>query len=607
MLTRIKTFSGLTACLSALAMMAPSAQAFEADQFYYVVNQHTGQSLDVTDASSDNGANVIQWSYWEGEHQQWRLIDNQDGSHRLVNRSSGQVLDVAGRSTQENANVLQWPWKEQNNANQRWEIRELGSDSYSLMALHSQKALQVLDGSTNSGANIVQGSYYGAEHQRWKILPVGPAVPEPQELQAEESAWLSGAVRQTEHGGFQGPAYVNYEPNEPGGFIEWHVETQTAGTYQLGFRFANGAGNTRPGEVRINGQSVTELPFVPTGGWDRWQTVSASIYLTEGENRIRLTGTGSDGGANIDSLKLTWQGDDSAGEPNPIDMRGFATLNGGTTGGEGGRKVTVSNLQDFVRYAASDAPYIIRVEGIIRLSDMVSVGSNTTVLGVDDNSGFTGGGLELKRVHNVIIRNLKLSFSRDDLIQIYDAHNIWVDHNELWNDRDHHKDYYDGLVDITRGSDYVTVSWNRLHDHSKGSLVGASDDNGNEDRGRLKVTYHHNLFENIDSRIPSLRFGTGHFYNNHVINANFAVNSRMGAKMLVEGNIFDSVRLPISTNRYSREEGYVVARNNRYLNSGENEITQSGSFDNAPYSYQLDPLDDLAESLERNAGVGVVR
>ncbi len=70
MLTRIKTFSGLTAWLSALLLLVPSAQAFEADQFYYIVNQHTGQSLDVTGASSDNGANVIQWSYWEGEHQQ---------------------------------------------------------------------------------------------------------------------------------------------------------------------------------------------------------------------------------------------------------------------------------------------------------------------------------------------------------------------------------------------------------------------------------------------------------------------------------------------------------------------------------------------------------
>lgn len=607
MLTRSNTLSGVAAWLLAIVMLAPSAHAFEADQFYYIVNQHSGQSLDVTNASSDNGANVSQWSYWDGAHQQWRLLANDDGSHRLINRSSGQVLDVAGRSLEENANVLQWPWKSANNANQRWEIHELGNGAFSLMALHSRKALQVMDGSTNSGANIVQGSYYGAAHQRWRILPVGPAVPAPQELQAEDAIWLSGAVRQTEHGGFQGSAYVNYEPNEPDGFIQWHVDAEKAGTYRLTFRFANGAGDSRPGEIQIDDQPVALLPFGPTGGWDRWQVVSTSVYLTKGENRVRLTGTGADGGANIDSLELAWQSGNSAEEPTPSEMRGFATLNGGTTGGEGGREVTVSTLKDFIRFAGSNDAYIIRVQGIIPLSDMVSVGSNTTVVGVGDNSGFTGGGLQLKRVRNVIIRNLKLSFSRDDLIQIYDAHNIWIDHNELWNDRNHHKDYYDGLVDITRGSDYVTVSWNRLRDHSKGSLVGASDNNGDEDRGHLKVTYHHNLFENIDSRIPSLRFGTGHFYNNHVVGANFAVNSRMGAQMLVEGNIFESVRLPIATNRYSREDGYVVARNNRYLNSGNNEITQTGSFNNAPYPYQLDALDDLADLLERNAGVGFVR
>ncbi|WP_434049099.1 hypothetical protein [Marinobacter salarius] len=191
------------------------------------------------------------------------------------------------------------------------------------------------------------------------------------------------------------------------------------------------AGDSRPGEIQIDDQPVALLPFGPTGGWDRWQVVSTSVYLTKGENRVRLTGTGADGG---------------------------------TTGGEGGREVTASTLKDFTRFAGSNDAYIIRVQGIIPLSDMVSVGSNTTVVGVGDNSGFTGGGLQLKRVRNVIIRNLKLSFSRDDLIQIYDAHNIWINHNELWNDRNHHKDYYDGLVDITRGSDYVTVSWNRLRD-----------------------------------------------------------------------------------------------------------------------------------------------
>lgn len=607
MRNRTRIVSGLTGCLLASAMLVPSAQAFDADQFYYIVNQQSGQSLDVNGASSENGANVLQWSYWEGAHQQWLVIDNGDGSHRLINRSSGQALDVAGRSVQENANVLQWPWKSTNNANQRWEIRELGDQSFSVMARHSQKALQVLDGSTSSGANIVQGSYYGAAHQRWEILPVGPAIPDPQEQQAEDAIWLSGAVRQNEHGGFQGSAYVNFEPNEPGGFIQWHMDVERAGNYKLEFRYANGAGDSRPGDIRINDQSVTNLNFGPTGGWDRWQTDSATVYFAQGENRIRLTGTGANGGANIDSLAISWQNDDAPVEPEPAQMLGFATLNGGTIGGQGGREVTVSNLEEFARYADSDEPHIIRVQGIIPLSGMVPVGSNTTVLGVGNNSGFTGGGLDIRGVRNVIIRNLKLSFSRDDLIKVKESENIWIDHNELWNDRNHDKDYYDGLVDITRGSSYVTVSWNYMHDHIKGSLVGAGDDHGDSDRGRLKVTYHHNLFENVSSRIPSLRFGTGHFYNNLVVNADFAINSRMGAQMLVEGNIFDSVDLPISTNRYSREDGYVVERNNRYLNSGNNEITRTGSFNSAPYSYYLDELDNLADVLADGVGVGVIR
>jgi len=607
MLNRIKTFSGL---LAGLLAFGQSVQAFEADQFYYIVNQQSGQSLDVTNASPDNGANVVQWSYWEGEHQQWRVLDNGDGTHRLINRSSGLALDVAGRSVQENANVLQWPWKSTNNDNQRWEIRELSDQSYSLMVLHSQKALQVIDASTDSGANIVQGAYYGAEHQRWNILPVA-VIPEPQELQAEDAIWLEGAVRQTEHGDYQGSAYVNFEPNEPGGFIQWHVDAERAGQYRLEFSFANGANKARPAEIQVNNQVMVELPFASTGGWNQWQTVTSTVDLIEGENKIRLTGTGSSGGANIDSLEIIWQGDGVPAEPTPVEpepskMQGFATLNGGTTGGQGGTEVTVASLQDLLQYADSDEPYIIKVEGIIPLTGMVSVGSNTTILGVGDYSGFTGGGLKIRGVENVIIQNLKLSFSRDDLIQINDSHNIWVDHNELWNDRDNGKDYYDGLVDITRGSNYVTVSWNYMHDHIKGSLVGASDNNGDEDIGRLKVTYHHNVFERISSRIPSLRFGTGHFYNNLVIDAGFAINSRIGAEMLVEGNIFDSVQLPIATNRYSREDGYVVERNNRYINSGENEITQQGTLEDAPYPYHLDSLDDLQDILQNGAGVGVV-
>lgn len=77
------------------------------------------------------------------------------------------------------------------------------------------------------------------------------------------------------------------------------------------------------------------------------------------------------------------------------------------------------------------------------------------------------------------------------------------------------QDYYDGLLDITHASDFITVSNVYFHDHFKTSLVGHSDNNGDEDTGHLTVTYANNYWSNLHSRAPSLRFGTGHIFNNY--------------------------------------------------------------------------------------------
>lgn len=83
-----------------------------------------------------------------------------------------------------------------------------------------------------------------------------------------------------------------------------------------------------------------------------------------------------------------------------------------------------------------------------------------------------------------------------------------IDHVELSSDRDHDKDYYDGLLDVTHGCFGITLSYNILHDHWKSSLVGHSDSNGAEDVA-IRVTYHHNYWYNLNSRLPSFRFGQG--------------------------------------------------------------------------------------------------
>ena len=75
---------------------------------------------------------------------------------------------------------------------------------------------------------------------------------------------------------------------------------------------------------------------------------------------------------------------------------------------------------------------------------------------------------------------------------------------------------HDGLVDITNASDRVTVSWNRFLDHDKTMLIGSSD-NAPADVGRLRVTLHHNLFDNVGQRAPRVRYGQVHVYNNYYV------------------------------------------------------------------------------------------
>jgi pectate lyase len=207
--------------------------------------------------------------------------------------------------------------------------------------------------------------------------------------------------------------------------------------------------------------------------------------------------------------------------------------------------------------------------------------------------------------NNVIFRNLKISYATGtDAIGVQNAQHIWIDHNELWSDRAHDIDYYDGLVDITHATDYVTVSWNKIHDHWKTSLVGHDDGNAAEDTGHLTVTYHHNEFYNDDARLPSIRFGTAHIFNNYYHDDVNAVHSRMGAQVLVEGNQFTNVTTPIKTTTLSIQDGYAVERNNIFTGCGPLNITQVGSFTNPPYPYTLDPASSVAALVTANAGTG---
>jgi pectate lyase len=316
----------------------------------------------------------------------------------------------------------------------------------------------------------------------------------------------------------------------------------------------------------------------------------------------------------------------SAGSPTPTPtstggggsstgLVGWATQNGGTTGGAGGGTVTVSTLADLTSQVASSSALTIRMNGNFSCSADVRPASNKTILGVGSGSGLTGCGLNLKGVHNVIVRNLKISKvpagnGNGDAIHIETSTNLWIDHNDLSSDTSHGTDYYDGLLDITHAADYITVSWNILHDHVKCSLVGHSDSNAAEDTGHLRVTYHHNEFKNCAQRNPRVRFANPvHVFNNYYVDTqtfdySYGIASTDGAGVLVEGNYFENISGPTHLGEGDSSAGSIVARNNYLTGSGA--ILTGGSVAGIPYAYTVDSASSVKSIVSGGAGTGKI-
>lgn len=289
----------------------------------------------------------------------------------------------------------------------------------------------------------------------------------------------------------------------------------------------------------------------------------------------------------------------SAAESSPI---GWASQNGGTTGGSGGSTVTVTSASALDSALQSSSRQIIRVSGMISLSGMHKVSSNKSILGVGSGSGLSGGGLNLSGVSNIIIRNLVFRTADDDSINVQEsAHNIWIDHNDLSNG-------HDGLVDIKRGSDFVTVSWNHFHNHDKTALLGHDDGNGSQDIGHLRVTYHHNWFDGTTQRHPRVRFGNPvHVYNNYYNgNSGYGVASTCNAGVLVERNYFENVPHPTVTQTGDSPSGNLRVINNFLVNSGTEQVRNGASVAAVPYAYTPDANNKVKSIVTAGAGTGKI-
>lgn len=282
---------------------------------------------------------------------------------------------------------------------------------------------------------------------------------------------------------------------------------------------------------------------------------------------------------------------DPAREVAPAD--GFAAMAGGTSGGAAATAdqiYTVSNRAQLLAAIANGGakPKIIKVVGAIDMSEglpytskadqdqraMVRLPPNTTLIGAGPGAGLANGRIEIIGVSNVIVRNLHIVAPCDiapvwdpndgatgnwnaayDAITILGADHVWIDHNTITDapvtddqlpvENGKTKQCHDGAIDITRGANHVTVSYNLLDRHDKTMLIGHSD-SFTADIGRLKVTIANNVFNAIGQRAPRVRFGQVHLFNNvhagakgaAVYGHSYSVGIGTGAQVISQANVF---------------------------------------------------------------------
>ncbi len=304
---------------------------------------------------------------------------------------------------------------------------------------------------------------------------------------------------------------------------------------------------------------------------------------------------------------------------------GWASLNGGTSGGEGGDTIRISAKSELLRVLNLPQKRIIVISDTLYFDGKridVTEG-NLTIMGAGRNAVIRNGGFKLD-ADNMVIRNICFAdYYKDghwdgkgdagaDAISVY-GKNIWIDHCELSHG-------FDGLLDISKEADYITVSWCKFFNHNKVMLIG-SKDTDTMSRGHLRTTIHHCWFDGystfydaadkkeyrLTQRMPRARFGDVHVFNNYYEQvADYGIAARFESDVVVENNYFRNLRDPHIIDDIGKgiEDPDLVASGNIYDNTRGAAATHGNAFNPSEfYTCVPDPAELIPAIVMNGAGI----
>jgi len=272
----------------------------------------------------------------------------------------------------------------------------------------------------------------------------------------------------------------------------------------------------------------------------------------------------------------------------------------GTTGGGDATPDTVSTASEFRAAVNTTTPAVIIVKGRLNVGD-VDVRSNKTIVGANSDAGLYGGTIEVDG-SNYIFQNLTFGPADGDVMEVSGGTKVFITKCEFYGSSDE-------LLSIVREADYVTVSWCKFHfrnpdSHSFGHLIGNRDDR-TSDRGKLHVTMHHNWYDDgVHGRMPRVRYGHVHIYNNYwnSSNTNYCIGIGVECHIRLENSHFDHVDDPWAD--YGGTDNGEIGWNNLLFEGS----TQPTFMPNAypvftpPYDFSLDSVDNVKTIVTTYAG-----
>ena len=132
-----------------------------------IMNRHSDKALDVTEQGMQDGANIQQWGYADQANQNWDVIDLGNNEVAIISRHSGRALTVQGGRDNNGANIIQRGWND--NPQQRWRLEQTGGDYYRIVSVDNGKCLDVTEQGRQDGANIQLWDYANQANQQWRL------------------------------------------------------------------------------------------------------------------------------------------------------------------------------------------------------------------------------------------------------------------------------------------------------------------------------------------------------------------------------------------------------------------------------------------------------